>query len=55
MTITSPAGKSITLAESTKQGRMWNSSTFSMLFSREERVGSETWKLWLGKVSCLGG
>lgn len=55
VTITSPAGKSVTLAESTKQGPIWNSSTFSMIFSREEQVGTETWKLWLGKVSCLGG
>lgn len=50
-----PAGKSVTLAESTKRGPIWNSATFSMMFSRDEQVGSETWKLWLGKVSCLGG
>lgn len=55
VTITSPAGKSVALAESTKQGPIWNNGSFSMTFSREEQVGTETWKLWLGKVSCLGG
>ena len=55
VTITNPSGQSVTLTESTKQGPIWNSATFSMLFSREEQVGSETWELWLGKVSCLGG
>lgn len=55
VTLTSPAGKSVTLAGSTQEGPIWNTSTFSMIFSRDEQVGSETWRLWLGKVSCLGG
>lgn len=55
VTITSPSGTSATWPASTKQGPIWNSSSFTMLFNREEQVGSETWKLWLGKVSCLGG